>query len=109
MPPRLSPTSSSPSPAARSERRVNRPEPLEGRRLCFVGIGGSGMSAYANLARAWGAEVRGWDLHETIFTETLDGIDVDLGGDPRPPDGFEPVVSTAHRQRIDGTPRAVFL
>jgi UDP-N-acetylmuramate--alanine ligase len=67
------------------------------------------MSAYANVARAWGAEVRGWDLHETIFTETLDGIDVDLGGDPRPPEGFESIVSTAHRQRIDGTPRAAFL
>ena len=43
--------------------------PLEGRRLYFVGIGGSGMSAYANIARAWGAEVRRLgrgrdDLHE---------------------------------------------
>ena len=86
---------------------MNRP--LSGRRLYFVGIGGSGMSAYANVARAWGAEVRGWDLHETIFSETLEGIEVDLGGDPRPPDGFEVVVSTAHRDRIDGTPRAAFL
>ncbi len=83
--------------------------PLSGRRLYFVGIGGSGMSAYANVARAWGAEVRGWDLHETIFSETLEGTEVDLGGDPRPPDGFEVVVSTAHRDRIDGTPRAAFL
>jgi UDP-N-acetylmuramate--alanine ligase len=83
--------------------------PLSGRQLYFVGIGGSGMSAYANVARAWGAEVRGWDLHETIFSETLEGIEVDLGGDPRPPDGFEVVVSTAHRDRIDGTPRAAFL
>ena len=83
--------------------------PLSGRRLYFVGIGGSGMSAYANVARAWGAEVRGWDLHETIFSETLEGVEVDLGGDPRPPDGFEVVVSTAHRDRIDGAPRAAFL
>jgi UDP-N-acetylmuramate--alanine ligase len=83
--------------------------PLAGRRLYFVGIGGSGMSAYANIARAWGAEVGGWDLHETIFSDTLDGIDVDLGGEPRPPDGFEVVVSTAHRDRFDGTPRAAFL
>ena len=67
------------------------------------------MSAYANVARAWGAEVGGWDLHETIFSETLDGIEVDLGGEPRPPDGFEVVVSTAHRDRVDGTPRASFL
>ena len=67
------------------------------------------MSAYANVARAWGAEVRGWDLHETIFTETLEGIEVDLGGEPQPPAGFESVVSTAHRDRIAGMPRAAFL
>jgi UDP-N-acetylmuramate--alanine ligase len=67
------------------------------------------MSAYANVARAWGAEVRGWDLHETIFTDTLAGIDVDLGGEPRPPEGSEVVVSTAHRHRISGMPRAAFL
>ena len=85
-------------------------DPLAERRLYFVGIGGSGLSAYANIARAWGAEVRGWDLHETIFTETLDeGIGVDLGGEPAPPEGFEVIVSTAHSGRIDGTPRAAFL
>ena len=84
-------------------------ESLAGRRLYFVGIAGSGMSAYANVARAFGADVRGWDAQETIFSETLDGIEVDLGGEPRPPDGFEVIVSTAHRDRIDGTPRAAFL
>ena len=84
-------------------------QPLSGRRLYFVGIGGSGMSAYANIARAWGAEVRGWDVHETIFSETLGDIDVALGGEPEAPDGFEVIVSTAHRQRIDGVPRAAFL
>ncbi len=84
-------------------------EPLAGRRLYFVGIAGSGMSAYANVARALGADVRGWDAHETIFSETLGGIDVDLGGEPRPPDGFEVIVSTAHRDRIAGRPRAAFL
>ena len=82
---------------------------LHGRRLYFVGIGGSGMSAYANIARAWGAEVRGWDVHETIFTRTLVGIDVDLGGEPELPDGFEAIVSTAHRERVEGTSRAAFL
>ncbi len=30
------------------------PLPLAGRRLYFVGIGGAGLSAYANFARAWG-------------------------------------------------------
>ena len=83
--------------------------PLAGRRLYFVGIGGSGMSAYANAARARGADVRGWDVRETIFMETLDGVEIDLGGEPRPPQGWEVVVSTAHRDRIEGTPRAAFL
>jgi UDP-N-acetylmuramate--alanine ligase len=88
---------------------LNQHKPLAGRRLYFVGIAGSGLSAYANVARAWGAEVRGWDVDETIFSATLDGVAVDLGGEPAPPDGFEVVVSTAHRDRIDGTPRAAFL
>ena len=88
---------------------MSQHEPLAGRRLYFVGIGGSGLSAYANIARAWGAEVRGWDAQETIFTETLAGVEIDLGGDPAPPDGFEAVVSTAHLSRCDGTPRAAFL
>lgn len=84
-------------------------QPLAGRSLYFVGIGGSGLSAYANVARALGAEVRGWDLRETIFTETLGGIEIDLGGEPKPPAGWEPIVSTAHRHRVEGTPRAAFL
>ena len=67
------------------------------------------MSAYANIARAWGADVRGWDAQETIFSRTLDGIEVDVGGEPVPPDGYETIVSTAHRDRIEGTPRATFL
>ena len=87
----------------------DRDGPLAGRRLYFVGIGGSGLSAYANIARAWGAEVRGWDVQETIFTETLEGVDIDFGGEPQVPEGFEAVVSTAHLSRCDGTPRAAFL
>jgi len=83
--------------------------PLGGRRLYFVGIGGSGMSAYANIARALGAEVRGWDIGDTIFMESLDGIDVDLGGEPSPPEGWEVIVSTAHTRRSGGKPRAEFL
>jgi UDP-N-acetylmuramate--alanine ligase len=85
------------------------PGSLTGRRLYFVGIGGSGMSAYANIARALGAEVRGWEAQDTIFLAALEEIDVDLGGEPRPPDGWEVVVSTAHRHRADGIPRADFL
>ena len=60
------------------------------------------MSAYANIARALGAEVRGWDLRDTIFMGSLDGIEVDLGGEPAPPAGWEVVVSTAHLHRIEG-------
>ncbi len=83
--------------------------PLDGRRIYFVGIGGAGLSAYANIARAWGAEVRGWDVRKTIFMETLAGIDVDVGSEPVPPPGFETVVSTAHLGRVEGRPRAEFL
>ena len=83
--------------------------PLAGRRIYFVGIGGAGLSAYANFARAWGAEVRGWDRNETIFLDAVDGIEVDIGGEPAPPPGYEVVVSTAHTGRIEGRTRAEFL
>ena len=83
--------------------------PLSGRRFYFVGIGGAGLSAYANFSRAWGAEVRGWEARDTIFLDALGGVDVDLGGDPTPPAGFEVVVSTAHTDRITGRSRAEFL
>jgi len=55
-----------------------RDKALSGRKLYFVGIGGSGMSAYANIAQALGAEVRGWDLRDTIFMGSLEGIEVDM-------------------------------
>jgi UDP-N-acetylmuramate--alanine ligase len=83
--------------------------PLAGRQLYFVGIGGAGLSAYANFARAWGAGVRGWDVRETIFLEALGEIPVDIGGDPAPPEGWEVVVSTAHAGRCAGRSRADFL
>jgi len=83
--------------------------PLAGRRIYFVGIGGAGLSAYANFARAWGAEVRGWDARDTIFLEAVTGVDVDVGGEPAPPDCFEVVVSAAHAGRVEGRSRAEFL
>ena len=83
--------------------------PLTGRRLYFVGIGGAGLSAYANFARSWGAEVRGWEARDTIFLESLHDVAVDVGGNPSPPAGFEVVVSAAHTGRVDGRPRADFL
>jgi UDP-N-acetylmuramate--alanine ligase len=82
---------------------------LSGRRFYFVGIGGSGLSAYANIARALGAQVRGWDLRETIFMETLAGVAIDIGAEPTPPKGWEVVVSTAHLGRVEGVSRAEFL
>jgi UDP-N-acetylmuramate-alanine ligase len=54
------------------------PSPLEGRRFWIAGIGGAGMSGYALLARAWGAEVRGWDRYETPYLQHLEGIQVEI-------------------------------
>ncbi len=85
------------------------PSSLTGRRFYFVGIGGSGLSAYANIARAQGAEVRGWDLRDTIFMRSLEGVEIDLGGEPAPPAGYEVVLSTAHLHRTEGMPRSRFL
>ena len=42
-------------------------QPLTGRRIWIAGIGGAGMSAYALLAHAWGADVRGWDRVDTPY------------------------------------------
>ncbi len=83
--------------------------PLAGRSIYFVGIGGAGLSAYANIAKAWGAEVRGWDARATIFLEALGEIPVDVGGEPSALAGFEVVVSAAHARRVEGRSRADFL
>jgi UDP-N-acetylmuramate--alanine ligase len=83
--------------------------PLAGRRFYFVGIGGAGLAAYANFAHAWGAEVAGWDVRDTIFLEAVSDADVAIGGEPAPPDGFDVVVSAAHAGRIEGRTRADFL
>jgi UDP-N-acetylmuramate--alanine ligase len=81
---------------------------LEGRRLFFVGIGGAGLSAYAQLAHAWGAEVSGWDRSETPYLAALGGIPVEISSRPAPPAGYEVVVSSAYPS-VEGTPRAAFL
>jgi UDP-N-acetylmuramate--alanine ligase len=72
---------------------------LDGRRLYIVGIGGSGMSAYALLARAWGAEVAGWDRNETPYLDVVRraGIAVEVGDEPEPPEDWEVFVSSAYR------------
>jgi UDP-N-acetylmuramate--alanine ligase len=83
--------------------------PLEGRRLWFVGIGGAGLSAYAAIAAAWGAEVGGWDRVETGYLEPLRMHEIVIGAEPVVPDGWEVVVSTAYADRVRGTSRAAFL
>jgi UDP-N-acetylmuramate--alanine ligase len=82
--------------------------PLDGRRLWFVGIGGAGLSAYAQLARAWGAEVGGWDRVRTPYLAGLDGIEVEISPEPVVPDGWEAVVSSAY-PGVPGRSRAGLL
>jgi len=84
--------------------------PFDGRRIWFVGIGGAGLSGYALLARAWGAEVGGWDRVETPYLAALRGALLELAPEPVVPDGWnEVVVSTAYRDQVEGRPRAEFL
>ena len=83
--------------------------PLEGRRLWFVGIGGAGLSAYAAIASAWGAEVGGWDRVDTAYLDALREHELVIAPDPVVPDGWEVVVSTAYADRVEGLSRAAFL
>ena len=84
--------------------------PLDGRRIWLVGIGGAGLSAYALLARAWGAEVGGWDRNETPYLAPVReaGIEVRLSPEPEVPEGWEVFVSSAYRG-FPGHPRADLL
>jgi UDP-N-acetylmuramate--alanine ligase len=81
---------------------------MKGRRLWFVGIGGAGLSAYAQLARAWGAEVGGWDRVRTPYLEPLGDVRVEIGPEPVVPDGWEAVVSSAY-PAVPGLRRKDFL
>jgi UDP-N-acetylmuramate--alanine ligase len=84
--------------------------PFDGRRIWFVGIGGAGLSGYALLARAWGADVGGWDRVETPYLAGLDDVPVEIAPEPVVPEGWdEVVVSTAYREQVEGRPRAEFL
>ena len=85
---------------------------LDERRLWFVGIGGAGMSGYAVLARAWGAEVAGWDRYETPYLVHVRdaGIPVTVSDQPEgAPDGFESIVSSAFAGQVRGLTRADLL
>jgi UDP-N-acetylmuramate--alanine ligase len=86
--------------------------PLAGRRIWFAGIGGAGLSAYAVIARAWGADVAGWDRNETPYLRPVRaaGIEVTVSPEPDPgPAGWETVVSTAYAGRVAGRSRAELL
>ena len=86
-------------------------QPLAGRRIWIAGIGGAGMSAYALVAHAWGAEVAGWDRNETPYLAHLAAdIDVTIAPEPpTPPAEWEVYVSTAFSGRVEGRPRADLL
>lgn len=90
---------------------MTRPEQrFAGRRIWFAGIGGAGMSAYAIVARAFGAEVAGWDRARTPYLDGLDGVAVTISPEPpAPPAGFEVVVSTAFAHLVAGRPRGELL
>jgi UDP-N-acetylmuramate--alanine ligase len=81
---------------------------MRGRRLWFVGIGGAGLSAYAQLARAQGAEVGGWDRVRTPYLDALGDVPVEITPEPVVPEGWEVVVSSAYPQ-VPGLRRAEFL
>ena len=86
--------------------------PLSGRKLWLAGIGGAGMSGYGILAKAWGAEVSGWDRRETPYLSGVRaaGIPVEISdGPPEPPSDAEAFVSTAFAGRVDGASRAELL
>jgi UDP-N-acetylmuramate--alanine ligase len=73
-------------------------QPLAGRHLWFVGIGGAGMSALALVAKEWGAEVGGSDQARSSYVDRLEdaGIPVSIGHDAsNVPDGAEVIVSSA--------------
>ena len=84
-------------------------KPLAGRRIWFAGIGGAGLSGYAVLARAWGAEVGGWDRVDTPYLRHLDGVAVEIAPEPVAREGWEVVVSTAYAGLVEGRSRADFL
>jgi UDP-N-acetylmuramate--alanine ligase len=86
--------------------------PLAGRKMWLAGIGGAGMSAYALIAKAWGAEVSGWDKAETPYLTNVRaaGIPVEIAPEPTlPGSGPERYVSTAFVGRVEGRPRAELL
>ena len=80
--------------------------------MWLAGIGGAGMSAYALIAKAWGAEVSGWDKAETPYLANVRAaeIPVEIASEPTlPGPEVERYISTAFAARIEGRPRADLL
>ena len=63
---------------------VTDEQPLAGRTIHFLGAGGAGVSALAQLCVAWGADVSGCDRAESDYTELVRnaGVHVEIGHDP---------------------------
>lgn len=70
---------------------------LQGRHAHFVGVGGIGMSAIAQLALERGAVVSGCDVVESDLTRSLieRGCTIDVGHDPAHIDGVDLVVRSS--------------
>src|SRR6187397_3545364 len=70
------------------------------------------MSGYGILAKAWGADVSGWDRRETPYLKGVRaaGIPVEISdAPPEPPADAEAFVSTAFAGRVQGASRAELL
>ncbi|MER3409043.1 MAG: UDP-N-acetylmuramate--L-alanine ligase [Thermoleophilia bacterium] len=68
------------------------------------------MSALAQVAHAWGAEVSGWDRARTPYLDLLPGIPVTISPrPPAPPRGAEVFVSSAFADRVHGRRRGQLL
>ena len=67
------------------------------KKVHFVGIGGIGMSAVAEILASSGMTVSGCDLKRSASTDLLAsrGIEVSLGHDPSHVEGQELIVYTA--------------
>jgi UDP-N-acetylmuramate--alanine ligase len=70
---------------------------MKGKRIHFIGIGGSGMSGIAKLMAARGAAVTGSDLHDSTLLESLrtQGIAVTIGHSAELVAGVELVVRSS--------------
>jgi UDP-N-acetylmuramate--alanine ligase len=68
------------------------------------------MSALAVMAHARGAQVAGWDRHDTPYLEPLGDVDVTISPTPvDAPEGWEAIVSTAYAGQVAGTTRGKLL